>query len=141
MGACTVALSDHPLDRRSVVEGALLALAVAVPPIGLIVMLRGGELAGEESNAWLLVPVALLVGFALGGYRAGSTESGSPLTNAAAGGGLAFAAITLYSLIRRAVASDPITFEVVVRMVLLAQICTSTALLGGYVAYRRRARA
>lgn len=134
-------MTGPAVDRRSVLEGALLALAVALPPVWLVLILKGNELAGEESNAWLLVPVALLAGFGLGGYRAGSSPSTSPLTNAAAAGAVAFGAITAYSLVRRAIGSDPITVAVVVRMLLLAQICISVALLGGYVAYRRRARA
>jgi hypothetical protein len=40
-------------------------------------------------------------------------------------------------LFRSVVGSDDVTFSYVVRLLLLAQICVSTALLGGWVAARR----
>lgn len=124
------------LDRRSVLIGAALALAVTLPPVILVRILFGDDLRGEESNAWVLTPVALIAGFALGGYRAARDRPRTAFAHAAAAGGLAFAAIAVYSLIRHAVDGElGLTF--LVRTALLGSISVSLAVLGGYAAVRR----
>lgn len=129
------------IDRRVAVDGALWTLGIALPPVWLVSVLKSDDLAGEESNLWLLTPVALLAGFAVGGYLAGRRRPDTPLVHAAAAGAVAFGAIAVLSLLRRVVGDDGVTAAYLVRLLLVAQICISNALLGGWVAARRAARA
>ena len=108
------------IDRRVVGEGALWTLAVALPAV-------------------LLAPPALLVGFALGGFVAGRRRADTPLMHAAAVAAAAFAALVVIGLVRRAVGDGEVTESYVVRLLLLVQICVSTAMLGGWWAARRAA--
>ncbi len=124
------------VDRRVVGRGALCTLAVALPPVWLVSVLWSDDRPGEESKAWLLAPVALLAGFALGGFVAGRRRTDRPLLHAAAAGAAAFAALIAYSVVRRLL-DDGVTGAYVVRLLLLAQVCVSVALLGGWVAARR----
>lgn len=128
-------------DIKAAFEGALLTLVVALPPLWIVLILKSGDAPGEESNLWLVTPFALLGGFALGGYRAATRERLMPLLHAAAAGGMAFAVLFVVSLGRRLVAGEEVSVAHLVRLLLLAQICVSAALLGGYVAARRAVRA
>jgi len=125
------------VDRRVVTEGALWTLAVALPPVWLVSVLESDDLPGEESNLWLLTPVALLAGFAIGGFTAARRRRDTPLLHAAVAAACAFGAVALFGLVRRVLGDDDVTVSYVVRLLLLAQICVSTALLGGWVAARR----
>ena len=128
------------VDRRVVGEGALWALAVALPPVWLVAVLKSDDVPGEESNLWLLTPVALLAGFAIGGFVAARRRPELPLVHAAAAGAAAFGVVVVFGVVRRAVGDDGVTVSYLVRLLLLAQICVSTSLLGGYVAGRRATR-
>jgi hypothetical protein len=125
------------MDVRAVGQGALLTLAVALPPVWLVRILKGGDLAGSESNLWLVVPVALLAGFALGGHLAGRHRPERAMTHGAAAGAAAFALLVVVSVVRRLFAGDDVSLPYLVRLLLLGQITISLALLGGYVAQRR----
>ncbi|MBW3668272.1 MAG: hypothetical protein KY443_03570 [Actinobacteria bacterium] len=134
------ARASSRLDLRAAVEGALLTLAIAVPPLWIVLILKSGDAPGEESNLWLLAPVALLGGFAVGGFRTAARRRETPLMHAAAAGAMAFAVLLVVSLVRRAVGDEEVSVVHLVRLLLLAQICISAALLGGYVGMRRAAR-
>ena len=126
-------------DVRTAVEAALVTLLIVVPPLWIVLILKSGDVPGEESNLWLVTPFALLGGFAVGGYQAARRQRLMPLLHAAAAGGMAFAALFVVSGVRRLVSGDEVGPAHLVRLLLLAQICVSSALLGGYVAARRAA--
>jgi hypothetical protein len=128
------------VDWRVAAEGAAITLAVAVPPVWVVMALKSRDTPGQESNLWLIAPVALLAGFALGGYAMGKRVASTPLLHAAVAGGVAFAVLLVVSLARRLLSGEGISVVHVVRLLLLAQICVSAALLGGYVAVRRAGR-
>ena len=50
----------------------------------LATVLKSRDVPGQESNLWIVVPLALLGGFALGGYAAGKRAQPTPLMHAAA---------------------------------------------------------
>ena len=131
---------EERIDLRAVGEAALLTLAVAVPPVVIVDILKSDDPPGQESNLWLLAPVALLAGFALGGYLAGKWRPRTPMMHAAAAGGLAFAVLFVVGVVRRVAGDDGVSLSYIVRLLLLAQICVSASLLGGYVAGRRNDR-
>ncbi|HVF76325.1 MAG TPA: hypothetical protein VM938_14920 [Acidimicrobiales bacterium] len=139
MGGTGVAVAER-IDLRSAGEAALLTLAIAVPPVVIVSILKSDDPPGQESNLWLLPPIALLSGFAVGGYLAGKCQRRTPMMHAAAAGGMAFAVLFVYGLGRRLIGGDGVALTYIIRLLLLAQICVSTALLGGYVAGRRSAR-
>lgn len=133
-----MAVARRRVDWRAAGEGAAWALGVALPPIWLVMLLKSGDLPGEESNLWLLTPVALLAGFAVGGFAAARRRRDTPLLHAAAAGAAAFGVVALAGLLRRLPeGGDDVSVSHLVRLVLLGQICVSTAVLGGYVAARR----
>lgn len=128
-------------DWRGAGEGALWTLAVALPPVALVLALKSGDLVGDESNLWLLTPVALLLGFGIGGFTAGRRRPDMPLLHAATAGAIAFGLVAVVAVVRRMVDdSDDVDAAYLVRLLLLAQICVSCSLLGGYFAARRAAR-
>jgi putative membrane protein (TIGR04086 family) len=130
------------LDWRAAGEGALWTIVVALPPVWLVLLLKSDDLPGEESNLWLLTPVALLLGFAVGGFVAARRRPRTPFVHAAAAGALAFAVVTVVSIVRRLLNDgDQLTVSYLARLLLLAQICVSSAVLGGYVGMRRSTRA
>lgn len=138
-----MAVNNRPvsrLDLRAAVIGALITLAIAVPPLWVVLILKSGDAPGEESNLWLLAPVALLGGFAVGGFRTAARRRDTPLMHAAAAGALAFAVLFFVSLVRRAVGDEDVSVVHLIRLLLLAQICISAGLLGGYVGMRRATR-
>lgn len=125
------------LDKRVVLEGALLALAVTLPPVILVRILHGDDVDGQESNLWIVSVLAIFAGFALGGHRAARRRPATGLTHAAAAAGTAFAGLALYSLGRHLVTGDEVTVSFVIRLLLVGTITVSIGVLGGYVALRR----
>jgi predicted permease len=135
-----VAVTDGAgsLDWRAAAQGALLTLAVTLPPVVLVRLLKGDDLQGKESNLWIVSVLAVFAGFALGGHLAARRRPRAALTHAAAAAGLAFGGLALYSLVRHVISGDDITVAFLIRLVLVGQITVSIGVLGGYVATRRR---
>lgn len=127
------------LDWRAVADGAVLTVAVTMPPTILVRLLKDTDLGGQESNLWFVPLLALLVGSALGGHRAAKRRLDEPLKHAAAAATAAFAVMAAVALGRRLVTGDGITVPLVVTLLLLLQITVSLAVIGGYVAMRREA--
>ncbi len=125
------------LDKRVVAEGALLALAITVPPLVLVRIVGGDEARGDESNVWVVAVLTVFIGYAMGGHRAAKKRPRNGLAHAAAAAGLAFAASAAFSLVRRAVTGEAITVSNVISLMLLGTITVSLGVLGGYVALRR----
>lgn len=125
------------LDRRSVLEGAAVALVVTLPPVILVRILYGDDMPGEESNAWIVPMLALFAGFILGGHRAAKRQPREAFAHAAAATALAFAIVVAYSVVRRTVTGDDIGLSFFIRMALLGSITVSLGVLGGYVAVRK----
>lgn len=128
------------IDWRVAVESAALTLVIALPPVWIVTVLKSRDVPGQESNLWLIVPVALLTGFVAGGYTAGKGGQATPFMHSAVAGGLAFGLLIVLSVARRLVNGDGLSLVHIIRLLLLAQVCVSAALLGGYVATRRTAR-
>ena len=120
-------------------DGAIVAVAVTLPPAILVRLFKDGDLEGQESNLWVVPVIALLAGFALGGHRAASRRPQAPLLHATAAAVVAFAALAAVAVVRRLAAGDGLTVPLVVTLMLLLQITVSLAVIGGYVAMRREA--
>lgn len=129
------------LDWRAVADGAVLTVAITMPPTIVVRLLKDTDLGGQESNLWFVPLLALLLGCALGGHRAATRRLDAPLKHAAAAATAAFAVMGAVAIGRRLVTGDGITVPLVVTLLLLLQITVSLAVIGGYVAMRREAAA
>jgi predicted permease len=124
------------LDTRVVAIGALVVLAIAVPPAVIIAALKSEDVVGRESNLWVVAALAILVGFAAGGVVAGRRRPETPYVHSAAAAIVAEILLLAYVLVRHAVEHRTTNW---VSLALLFQIGVSISLLGGHFSLRRRA--
>lgn len=127
------------LDWRAVADGAVVTVAVTMPPVLVVRLFKDGDLPGQESNLWVVAVVAMFLGFVLGGHRAAKRRLDAPLMHAAAAAASAALVMSSVVIVRRLVTGDGITVPLVVTLLLLLQIAVSLAVIGGYVAMRREA--
>ena len=123
------------IDRSTIVRGVLVILAVLVPPVAIIRTLLGSQ---SSSPLWNLIVVAFLVSFVVGGAVTAGKAPDAPMKHAAIAGATAFGLALAGGLVRNAVTGWSLGLAGLVTAVLLWQIATSLAMLGGFVATRRR---
>ena len=123
------------IDRATIVRGVLVTLAVLVPPVAIIRTLLGSQ---SSSPLWNLIVVAFLVSFVVGGAVTAAKAPDAPMKHAAIAGAAAFGVALAGGLIRNAATGWSLGLAGVVTAVLLWQIATSLAMLGGFVTTRRR---
>jgi hypothetical protein len=125
------------LDRRAVIRGAVAYLTIAVPCGLLIAVAQPSDTSGLWAAAAVLVfLVAPVMGGAFAGAAAGHR---SPLTHAAvavAGPAAVFLVVRLLVGIGR----GNLSATQVVSFILYLVVFTGLAVVGGYVAFRRRGR-
>lgn len=110
------------LDPRAVVIGAIVALAIAVPP-AVLAQIQSDRDTLEGSN-WVLVLFAVvLLAFIIGGYVAARRGPVAPLVNGAAAALLAYALVQGYGVIRRLADGDEIRWLGILFAALLATSC------------------
>jgi NAD/NADP transhydrogenase alpha subunit len=131
-----VALSH---DRRSILAGAAVAVAVVVPPVLIVRALKGPDLPHHESNLWVVAAAAFLLAFPIGGYVAAHHDPRRAYTLGSAAAALGYVAVIALALIRRAVAGD-VSAGFFATAGLLATIAIPLGVIGGHVASRRAAR-
>ena len=134
----TASGARSPLDVRAAARAAAITVAVAAVPIAAVRLVVGDEAEGGERNLWVVPVVALFVAFAVGGHLAARAGPSAPYRHAATSAGMAFAVFVVFTLARRLAAGDGLTVPLVVTLAVLGQVSVSFALLGGYVAWRRR---
>lgn len=126
------------LDPRAVARGATGYLVVAVPSGIAIAALKGNDSVGRESNLWVLAAVlVLLVAPFVGGALAGQAQPDTPLAHGAAAVGLPAAALLFVRALVGLVRGD-LTLAQAVSFVLFVQVFTGLAMLGAYLASRRK---
>jgi hypothetical protein len=123
------------IDRNTILRGVVVTLALLVPPVAVIRTLLG---AASTSPLWNLIVVAFLVSFVAGGAVAATRAPDAPLKHAAASGAAAFGIALAGGLVRNAVTGWSLGLAGLVTALLLWQIATSLALLGGFFTSRRR---
>lgn len=132
-----MALSTRDVDPRTIGTAVLVTLAITLPPVWVVRIMKGDDLAGSESNLWFLGPLALLIGFSVGGHLAARRRPDTPLLHSVLTGLVAYGLIAVFTIIRRAITGGGVG---ILSLLLLGQIAVSVALLGGYVAMRRAGR-
>ena len=123
------------LDRGVLVRAVALILGLLVPQVVVIRTILG---PASDSPLWNLVVVAYLVSFVVGGAYAARAAPAAPIKHAAAAGAGAFAAALVLGLLRNLLAGWSLGLAGVVTALLLWQIATSLALVGGLLGRRRR---
>jgi len=110
------------LDPKAVLVGALVALAIAVPPaVAAQVWSDRGTLEG--SNLVLLLFALVLVAFGAGGWFAARRAAAAPLLNGAVAAVAAFVIVQGYGVVRRLADGDELRWLGMVVAGLLAASC------------------
>ncbi len=121
------------VDTAAVGRGALVAIVICLP-----LALLGRQLVDPDDGSVLtpLLFVAVLTGFAVGGFVAARRATGAPFTNGGVAALLAYVAIQGVGLVVRLVDGDPPSAATLVFNALLAFAC---GLAGGALAGRAAA--
>jgi len=124
------------LERRSLLTGAAVTLALAVPPAVIGTLLSDDDLAGSN---W--VPVLffwIVLAFLAGGYVAARRQPHAPQAHGGVAALLAYAVVQGVGVVRHLLADESISWLAIVFSALLA---TSVGTVGGMIAHGRRVRA
>ncbi len=133
-----MALTRPSLEARTVGGAALAILLVALPVVLAIEAVKGDELVGEESSIWALGALAVVAAFVIGGGIAGARRPETAIGHSVAAAALAFVVLVVVAVVRRLVDGAGLPAAVGAAFVLLAVICVSMGILGGYLAMRVR---
>ena len=124
------------LERRSILLGAGLTIALAVPPAVIGVLLSEDD--SMEGSPWVPVLFAWIVGsFLVGGFVAARSQPHAPLAHGALAALVAFVVVQGVGVIRHLVAGEDVKWFSIVFAALLA---SSTGTVGGIVANHLRLR-
>ena len=138
-----MAVKTQLLDRRVLRLGAGVTILIAVPVAVAVRIVKGNDLGGQESNWWLAGMGAVLVAFFVGGWvaaRAAGNRGDLPLSHSLAAGALAFAVMAVGSVLAGISGGGHLTQAYALMIVLMALLCVSAAVLGGFAAARRADR-
>ena len=120
------------IEWPAVRAGALVAIAICLP----IAIVANVLIDDDESAATTVFFVAVLAGFAVGGWVAASRAVETPYSSAGISGLVAFAAIEAVAIVSLALRSEPIEVVVIVANAFFAY---GAAMLGAAIVARRRA--
>gem|GEM_PF-5036649 len=120
------------LDPAGVARGAVIALVIAIPA-GIAL-----RVVGPESGSQGLLFLVVLIGFAIGGAVAASTNPDRYLTQASAASLVAVVVFLIVGLVDRAVSGRSVN---VVSLAFTALLAVSSGILGAELGERRRLRA
>lgn len=120
------------VEWPAVRAGALVAIAICLP----IAIVANVLIDDDESAATTVFFVAVLAGFAVGGWVAASRAVETPYSSAGISGLVAFAAIEAVAIVSLALRSEPIEVVVIVANAFFAY---GAAMLGAAIVARRRA--
>ena len=133
-----MALTRPSLEARTVGGAAMAILVVALPAVLTIEAVKGDDLAGEESSIWAVGALAVVAAFVIGGGIAGARRPETAIGHSAAAAALAFVVLAVVAIVRRLADGAGLPAAVDATLVLLAVVCLSMGILGGYLAMRVR---
>lgn len=123
------------LEWSAVRAGALVAIAICLP-LAIVAQLAAGGDDTDQPPIVLVLYIAVLVGFVVGGRFAAVRSTESPYSNGGVAALCAFAAIQAVGIISNSIRGDEIGVANIVFNALLAYGC---GLLGAGMAVRRQA--
>jgi hypothetical protein len=115
------------LELPAVISGAVMAFLIVVPAAVAQLLIP------VPSVRWLLFGV-VFVGFGVGGYRAASIATATPLTSGALAALLAFVAAQSLAVAARLASGGSVT---ITALAFLAMLATSCGMLGAGIRLRR----
>jgi putative membrane protein (TIGR04086 family) len=124
------------LERRSILTGAALTIALAVPPALLGVLLSDDD--SMEGSAW--VPVLffwIVVAFFVGGLVSARSQPHAPLAHGALAALVGYAIVQGVGVIRHLLADEDVRW---VSIAFAALLASSTGMVGGMAANWLRVR-
>jgi putative membrane protein (TIGR04086 family) len=125
------------LERRSILLGAGLTMALAVPPALLGVLLSEDD--SMEGSTWVPVLFAWIVlSFLVGGFVAARAQPHAPLAHGALAALLAYLIVQGIGVVRHLVSDEDVKW---VSIAFAALLASSTGTVGGIVANHLRLRA
>jgi predicted permease len=122
------------IDADAVRAGAVAAGAICLP-LAIIAQLVSGGDDSDQPPIVLVLYIAVLVGFVIGGRVAALRSTESPYSSGAVAALLAFVAIQAVGIVTNALRGDEIRFANIVFNAMLAYGC---GLLGAGMVVRRR---
>ena len=125
------------IHARSVVVGALVALAIAVPAAILAQVLDEAGTVDDDSSWLMVLFVVILGGLAAGGYVAAANRPDAPLTNSALAALGAYGLVQVIGAVRLLASGDDVTW---VAIPFFALLSAAAGMTGGLLADRRARR-
>lgn len=122
------------IHARSVLTGALVALAVAVPTAILAQTLDGAGTVDDDSSWSIVAFVVIVAAMAAGGYVAATRRPDAPLTNSALAALCTYFAVQVIGIVRLVAAGDPVTW---VAIPVFALLSAAAGMTGGLLADHR----
>lgn len=128
------------LDRAALRRAVIVTIVLAVPPLVIVRIIKGNDLAGRESNLWVVAVLAVMVAYLIGGIVAALGSRDLHLTHSASAAGYAFAMMAVGSALIGLFFSAHQVLSGAFVLVLLAMgtLCVSAATFGGYAVVRWR---
>jgi putative membrane protein (TIGR04086 family) len=124
------------LERRSILTGAAITIALAVPPA--LIGVLASEDDSMEGSAWVPFLFAwIVVAFFVGGFVAARSQPHAPLAHGALAALLAYALVQGVGVIRHLLADESVAW---VSIPFAALLASSTGTVGGIVANWLRVR-
>ena len=124
------------LTRRVLRRSVLVTLVLAVPPVVVVRILKGGDLPGRESNLWLVAVAAVLAAYAIGGAVASRGTGDLHLTHSAGSATYSFFVMAVGSIIVALAYGSHLDSAFVLGLLMLGTLCVCFAVMGGYAAMR-----
>jgi len=124
------------LERRSILTGAALTIALAVPPALIGVLLSDDD--SMEGSSW--VPVLffwIVVAFFVGGLVAARSQPHAPLAHGALAALVGYAIVQGVGVVRHLISGDDVRW---VSIAFAALLASSTGMVGGMAANWLRVR-
>lgn len=124
------------LTRRVLRRAVLVTLVLAVPPVVVVRILKGGDMPGRESNLWLVAVGAMLAAYAIGGAVASVGSRDLHLTHSAGSATYAFFVMAVGSTIVALAYGSHLDAAFVLGLLMLGTLCVCFSVMGGYAAVR-----
>ena len=124
------------LSRRVLRQAVLVTLVLAVPPVLVVRILKGGDMPGRESNLWLVAVGAMLIAYAIGGAVASAGTRDLHLTHSAGTATYAFFVMAVGSIVVALAYGSRLDTAFVLGLLMLGILCVCFSVLGGYAAMR-----
>ena len=124
------------LSRQVLRRAVLVTLVLAVPPVVVVRILKGGDMPGRESNLWLVAIAAMLGAYAIGGAVASVGTRDLHLSHSAGAATYSFFVMAVGSIIVALAYGSHLDAAFILGLLMLGTLCICFSVMGGYAAMR-----